>query len=426
MSTLADRARITFRMERWRSIFGGVIETAGNTFLLLIATRVFELGPWAKALIAAGNSVGLLISPLVVNGARSLGLEPSKAVSSLLGVGAMSCLGVTLFPHPMVYTTGCVLALLTATCAIPLMTQIYHDNYPADQRGKLYSSAFMIRIASAMIFAWIGGRILSGGPSEAASSTVSTFVSAGTSSIAPDRWRWMTGIFAVAYLAAAAAVRRIPTRPLDASAAIHPLQGLRFVREDPVFRNALMAWMLMGFANLAMLPIRVEYLGNPRFGLGLSAAQIAWLTLVIPNAARWVMSPVWGRLFDRMNFFRLRVTLNAGFAIGIATFFMSDTPVGLVIGALFYGISTAGGDVAWGLWVTKVAPPDHVTDYMAVHTFTTGIRGVLAPLCAFQAVETLSPATMGWIAAAMILAACGLLIPEIRAADARHLQRTTR
>ena len=414
----AERARITFRMERWRSAFGGIIETAGNTFLLLIATRVFDLGPWAKALIAAGTSVGLLVSPLVVNAARGLGLEPSRAVSFLLGLGGLSCLGVTLLPHPLIYTAGCVFALLTSTCAIPLMTQIYHDNYPSEQRGRLYSSAFMVRIGSAMVFAWIGGQILGGGSS-------TTFASPVGTSLAPERWRWMTGIFALAYLAAAAAVRRIPTRPLDAGSAIHPLQGLRFVREDPVFRNALMAWMLMGFANLAMLPIRVEYLGNPRFGLGLDAARIAWLTLVIPNAARWVMSPIWGRLFDRMNFFRLRVTLNAGFAVGIATFFMSDTPWGLVTGALFYGISTAGGDVAWGLWVTKVAPPEHVTDYMAVHTFSTGIRGVLAPLCAFHAVQVLSPATMGWIAAAMIVAACGLLIPEIRAADARGSQATT-
>jgi hypothetical protein len=307
------------------------------------------------------------------------------------------------------------LALLTSTCAIPLMTQIYHDNYPTDQRGRLYSSAFMVRIAAAMVFAWIGGQILSSGLN-------ATHVSSSSSSFASDRWRWMTALFALAYWAAAAAVRRIPTRALDSSSAIHPLQGLRFVREDPVFRNALLAWMLMGFANLAMLPIRVEYLGNPRFGLGLSASQIAWLTLVIPNAARWIMSPIWGRLFDQMNFFRLRVTLNAGFAVGIATFFMSETPVGLVIGAIFYGISTAGGDVAWGLWVTKVAPPAHVTDYMAVHTFSTGIRGVLAPLCAFQAVQTLSPATMGWIASAMIVAACGLLIPEIRGADLRRRQ----
>ena len=408
-SASSERARLTFRMERWRSMAGGVIETAANTFLLLIATRVFDLGPWAKALIAAGTSVGLLISPLVVNGARALGLSPSRAVSSLLGLGGASCVVVGLVPHGAVYTAGCVLALLTSTCAIPLMTQIYHDNYPADQRGRLYSSAFMVRIASALAFGWIGGQILGGGPGPGPGGSPAT-----------ERWRWMLGLFALAFLAAAAAVRRIPSRPLDTGSALHPLQGLRFVREDPVFRNALAAWMLMGFANLAMLPIRVEYLGNPRFGLGLGAAQIAWLTLVIPNAARWIMSPVWGRLFDRMDFFRLRATLNAGFAIGIATFFMSDTPTGLMLGAVVYGISTAGGDVAWGLWVTKIAPPDHVTDYMAVHTFATGIRGVLAPLCAFHAVQSLAPATMGWIAAAMIVGACGFLMPEIRASGARR------
>ena len=420
MTEASERARITFRMERWRSISGGVIETAANTFLLLIATRVFDLGPWAKALIAAGTSVGLLLSPLVVNGARALGLSPSRAVSSLLGLGGGSCLVVGLVPHGGVYTAGCVLALLTSTCAIPLMTQIYHDNYPADQRGRLYSRAFMVRIAAALAFGWIGGQILGGGPGTPVSAIPAP---APDGSPVSERWRWMLGLFALAYLTAAAAVRRIPSRPLEAGTAVHPLQGLRFVRDDPVFRNALAAWMLMGFANLAMLPIRVEYLGNPRFGLGLGAAEIAWLTLVIPNAARWVMSPVWGRLFDRMDFFRLRATLNAGFAIGIATFFMSDTPTGLMLGAVVYGISAAGGDVAWGLWVTKIAPPGRVTDYMAVHTFATGIRGVLAPLCAFQAVQSLAPATMGWIASAMIVGACGFLVPEIRAAGVRRAAR---
>ena len=60
--------------------------------------------------------------------------------------------------------------------------------------------------------------------------------------------------------------------------------------------------------------------------------MIALLTGVIPNLVRLVLSPVWGHLFDRMNFFALRVTLNVGFAIGILTFFLSDTLTGLVIG----------------------------------------------------------------------------------------------
>jgi hypothetical protein len=159
--------------------------------------------------------------------------------------------------------------------------------------------------------------------------------------------------------------------------------------------------------------MRVEYLGNPRYGLKKTAAEIALLTLVIPNGARLVMNPVWGWLFDRMNFFILRITLNLGFALGIAAFFTSETSSGLVAGSLIYGVSNAGGDVAWGLWVTKFAPASHVADYMAVHTFLTGVRGVLAPLIAFQVVQRSNPQTMGWIAGAMILAASAILVPEI-------------
>jgi MFS family permease len=172
--------------------------------------------------------------------------------------------------------------------------------------------------------------------------------------------------------------------------------------------------MLMGFANLMMLPLRVEYLANPKYGHQLTVANVALLTGVVPNLARLVMSPIWGHLFDHMNFFALRVTLNCGFAIGILTFFTSDSMAGMVIGAVVFGVSNAGGDVAWSLWVTKFAPPGRVADYMAVHTFLTGVRGVLAPLAAFLAVGTL---TLGWLAgisAALIIAATLLLVPEIK------------
>jgi MFS family permease len=171
--------------------------------------------------------------------------------------------------------------------------------------------------------------------------------------------------------------------------------------------------MLMGFANLMMLPMRIEYLANPNYGLALSAAEIAFLTGVVPNSARLVLSPVWGTLFDRMNFFVLRVVVNIGFALGIFAFFTSNSILGLLVGAVIHGIANAGGDVAWGLWVTKFAPPDRVADYMSVHTFFTGVRGVLAPLVAFHLVAVLSMSTLGWISGALIVAASLLLLPEI-------------
>ena len=130
--------------------------------------------------------------------------------------------------------------------------------------------------------------------------------------------------------------------------------------------------------------------------------------------ARLVMSPIWGYLFDRMNFFVLRVTLNIGFAAGILTFFLSDDFPGFIVGALIFGVSNAGGDVAWGLWVTKFAPPDRVAEYMSVHTFFTGVRGVIAPLVAFHLVGGVRLPVLGWISAGLIAVASLMLLPEIK------------
>ena len=50
---------------------------------------------------------------------------------------------------------------------------------------------------------------------------------------------------------------------------------------------------------------------------------------------------------------------------------------------------------------------------MSVHTFFTGVRGVLAPLLAFQLITVVSMATMGIICATLIVIASLLLVPEI-------------
>ena len=57
-----ERTRVTFLYERLRAASQGVLETAGATFLLLIAVQGLHAGPVAKALVASGGSLGLLLS----------------------------------------------------------------------------------------------------------------------------------------------------------------------------------------------------------------------------------------------------------------------------------------------------------------------------------------------------------------------------
>jgi hypothetical protein len=284
-------------------------------------------------------------------------------------------------------------AMTASSAAIPLLTQIYHENYPTNARGKFFSRTVMIRIAMTAIFSQVAGQGLSG---------------------RVDKFQILLLIFAASFAVSSFCLKRCPSEVLKSADGSHPFRALRFAYDDALFRRTLICWMLMGFANLMMIPMRVEMLANPKYGLSLSVEKIAFLTGVVPNLARIVLSPVWGWLFDKANFFALRVVLNLGFALGILTFFTSTDLKGLILGAVIFGISTAGGDIAWSLWVTKFAPENRVADYMSVHTFFTGVRGLLAPITAFHLANKFSLAGLGWSSAALIFLASALLIPEIK------------
>jgi MFS family permease len=396
--TAGERKAETYFYERWRALSAGILETAGTTFLLLIAVRQYHAPPLAKALVAAGGSAGLMLAPWIVTRVEALGWPVSRAASRLAAMGAISFLLMALLPKLFIFVVGSVVAMTSSSVAIPLLTQIYQENYPERERGKLFSRAFMIRIATAAGFSHLAGRALSDHI---------------------EQFRWLLLVFAAAFTFSSFCLARVPSRPLVASGGSHPFRALRYARYDRLFRQTLISWMFLGFASLMMAPLRVEYLANPKYGVTLhgaplTAGTIAMLTGVIPNIARLLLSPLWGWLFDRMNFFVLRITLNMGFALGAISFFVGGDLPWFVLGAVFFGVSNAGADVAWSLWVTKFAPPERVADYMSVHTFFTGVRGVLAPLVAFHLVMGLPLNLLGWICAALILIGTSFLIPEIK------------
>ena len=388
-----QRTEITYRYERWRSVSAGVLETAGGTFLLLIAVKHFQAGAIAKGLVAGGGSVGFMLGPLVVSRVAAKGWSSSRAAAAMALGGCAAFLLMAALPFLPVFAIGSILALTAASGAIPLLTQIYHENYPERRRGKLFSRTVMIRIGAAAVFSQVAGQALSG---------------------RIDRFQILLLFFAAASGGAAYCLWHIPSKILVSAEGSHPFRALRYGYHDRLFRQTLICWMLMGFANLMMIPMRVEMLANPRYGIAMSVGEIAFLTGVVPNAARILVSPLWGWLFDRANFFVLRVALNVGFALGILTFFTSTDFSGLVAGAIIFGVSNGGGDIAWSLWVTKFAPENRVADYMSVHTFFTGVRGVIAPIAAFQLAKTLQLTTLGFVSAFLILLATALLIPEIK------------
>ena len=382
----------TYRIEKWRAVPMGVLETATGTFLLLIAVQAYQAGATDKAMIAAGANVGLLLTPLVVQAVERRRICISHGAAAIAVLGTAAFLMAALFPTLSVYVLAAVFGAACLSALTPLVIQVYQDNYPAAQRGHLFSRATVIRVAAAAVFAELAGRLL-------------------TTNI--ELFRWLLVSFAVAFALVALLLRRIPSRPLTQLESRNPMRGLRYLRDDRVFRMTMMVWMLMGFANLMMTPLRIEYLANPKYGLALTPQEIALLIAIIPAIVRLVLSPAWGWLFDRMNFFVLRITINLAFGASILVFFTGDSWAGLILGSIVFGIAVSGGDLAWSLWITKFAPPHLVADYMSVHTFFTGVRGVLAPLLAFQLIAVVSMATMGIICSILIVIASLMLVPEI-------------
>jgi hypothetical protein len=389
----AQVTHLTFKYDCLRAIPAGMLESAGSTFLLLIAVQAYQAGATEKALIAAGGNIGMLLTPIVVQGVEHYGWPTSRAAALIALLGGGFFLVSAVVPTLALFVLCSVVAMACTQALVPLLTQIYQENYAPHERGRYYSRSLVIRVAASALFAEGAGRFLT-----------------------DDIWwfPWLLVVFGVAFVLSAFWLTRIPSRRLRPSGNTHPLRAVRYVLRDHVFAWTLVVWMVLGFANLMMLPLRVEYLANPRFGLALDASEVALLTAVIPSVARLLMGPVWGWIFDRANFFVLRMVLNVGFALGILTFFAGGSMLELVISSVIFGVANSGGDLAWSLWVTKFAPADRVADYMSVHAFLTGVRGVAAPMLSFQLLNTLALGEMGLISAGLIGIATLMLIPEIR------------
>ena len=142
------------------------------------------------------------------------------------------------------------------------------------------------------------------------------------------------------------------------------------------------------FGAIMTFPLRVEYLAEEE-GLNLSNAEIALIGVGIFFLFKIIGSLFWGKLFDRMHFMRYRITINLFMLVAILVYFNAPGFLGVAVGAALAGVATGGANLAWSLWVTKIAPPGRVSEYMGVHMSFTGIRGATAPFMGYALVEPL-------------------------------------
>lgn len=382
-----------------RAVPLGVILPLETAVFLTIAIQHFDAPGWARGVIAAAPGVGLLASTFLTAAARRLPVPTMTIASWVIGVGAVGyAIGAT---GPMaLFVLGVVVGLSAVNMNMPLLTATYEANYPAAERGRRVGRGIALKVAvsaplSIAMGAWLNDHI--------------------------DRWWAVTLTGAVAALALSVLNRLLPSEPLGRVQGDrrHPWPRWELLREDRALGLILGAWMLMGFGNLMLLPLRVDYLAEPEYGIEATATTITILTVAVPSVLRLLTTTFFGRVFDRMSVFTIRIALNVLFVLYVAAFFSTTSFVWLTIGSILLGLAFAGGDLMWMLWVTKFAPPGRTADYMGLHTFLTGVRAISAPLFAYLVIERVS---LGWLAVvgALLMIASGLVLLPSAVRDERR------
>lgn len=385
--------RRTFRAEMVRAVAAGMAETALATFAILIAVREYDSGPTAKAILLSSFAVGLIgslfVVPLAVRANWAVNrLAAGISVGSAIGFG----LAAVLHQSEWGFIVGVSLGFIGISLPLPLQTQYLRAHYPDRSRGRLFSKTLLVRASATIGFAALGGWLLD---------------------LRFDWFRWLLWAFAVSGLVSAACFWSVPAFSLRRASGSESGRGIframRWLKRDREFRVVILASMAMGIGVLTASSIRVDYLVNPEHGLEYGATLVAILSGILPSAVRVASTLWWGGWFDRANVFRLRIVVNFFFAVGIACYFSTDWLWLIVVGTSLLGLARGGGEILWNLWVTKVAEPENVGEYMSVHTSFTGVRALLAPFIGFYLVELGSIRGLLAFSLCFVIVAIGLL-----------------
>jgi MFS family permease len=214
---------------------------------------------------------------------------------------------------------------------------------------------------------------------------------------------------AIAAFVSACAFYKIPSRPLPKQESGTLLPNFRTILKDRLFFTILILLTLTGFGNYMIMPLRIEYFAKSIVKIGevMDASKIKMIFVVIGTCtciSQVLSSIVWGKLFDRMPFIRIRVLVNAFLFSGFALFFNGKTIGTFAAAMVLTGIGLGGGEVVWRLWVTRVIGRDKLSRYMSVDAAFVGMRGVIAPHVGYFLVgHGFSYACVGNIAAGLVL-----------------------
>jgi hypothetical protein len=322
-----------------------------------------------SAWMHAGPFLGLTFSLLYVqligrvSPMRLLLFSDSVAAVCLFSVGLYAT-GVWEGAWPLaVMSTG---AQAFNSLGMPLISATYSHIYPAPIRGRIVSLTRMLHGLAALLGLLALGNLLEHVP--------------GATGI----------VFPLAGLFVLLAVWRY-TRMKEVAGMKTNRRGLwaqfRVLAEDRMFRRFQFFQMLLGFANLATVPLLAVYV-KEELGLAVDLAVLVVSGGAIEQAAVLISVRFHGSLFDRLGVVWHRVLASVLIGAGFVIWAFADVFWLGVVAAVAIGLGRAGGGVVWTIGSLYFARPGDEGLYSGVHTSLTGLRGIVAPLAGLWLFES--------------------------------------
>lgn len=385
MLSQVQRAKKTYLYDCLRGPFNMIVYTGLMTLAILISIRYHDAPNWVKSFICSGESIGRSITPITLYLGFCLAI-PTARLAAIYMVATAICLLVTAFaPGLLIYTIAIILAYIIFAQPLQLMVQIYSKNYTASERGSRVSTMFVISLIVGAISSRFFGKWLD---------------------IDIEHYRWQFVILAASAAISAFFLLKIPSTPLDKESTGNPWQNFSLIWKDRLFGWMILAYIMLGIGTAMTVPIRIEYMANPLYKVNASNLNITLINVVIPSISMIASTKIWGIVFDRINFIKTRLLVNACFIISFLTFFTSTNLIMLGLSAIMQGVATGGGMIIWTLWVTKIAPNEKVPAYMSAHTATSGLKGLIAPAFGYTILSFHNPISVGVTATLLMLLSC--------------------
>lgn len=381
-----------FRIDSLRQSADGILQPAIDSVFLVVAIRFFAVGDFWTGLIASSNFIGFLLSAPLTGLLNRTGIRRSQILASLTALAALSMGIAAISPSGILFALSVAVSSAAVHLRQPFFTDLYGELYPRDKRAKMIALGLRLNLLLALAMGFLYGWILDEDL---------------------GNWRWIISLCAFVLAGGSILLSRLPgKRVIPRGDAWWQAMAIPF--RNPVFLYVQTSWMLVGFGNLWTLPLRAVYLAEKERGLGLSPGTVTLILVIIPVAVRLMFNPLWARLYQKLSFPALRLSINLFFMTSVPLYFVSDRLGVIILASVLFGMGTSGTPFIWQLWVTRIVPQSETRIYQSAHAFLAGVRGVIAPFVGFAVLQGLTFRTMGFISALLTLLASAMMLPLLR------------